>query len=408
MALSSPPKQKQILILGAGITGLSTALTLLTSSSPTASKYKITILASHIPGDYSLEYTSPWAGGHWRSHVGFSDADAENRGWDRKTYGVWARWLRGGDGELKGEGIEVMDEREKMIGLGFRTCHYFWGKESEETRGGDGSGIWFRGTVKNFGVLDLDAERKRMSRDGEGREVPEGAIMGMRYKSICFDPPRHLLYLFERVKSFGATIIQTKIDTIHGLEGVVKDAKQQAGIEHVFAFINCSGLSARHFLPPGEAKKLFPIRGQTILVKGEAKSTRTYVGLPGSPDSEMLYVVPRPGSNTTILGGCKQAGNWDENVDEGLNRRILEGVKKHGMCEELRNENRNFEVLSYQVGFRPGRKGGARVEVEKGKDGKGQVDGTWVVHSYGHAGAGYQGSVGCAERVAELVEGLGI
>jgi D-amino-acid oxidase len=28
------------------------------------------------------------------------------------------------------------------------------------------------------------------------------------------------------------------------------------------------------------------------------------------------------------------------------------------------------------------------------------------VHSYGHAGAGYQNSVGCAERVVELVRGL--
>jgi D-amino-acid oxidase len=32
------------------------------------------------------------------------------------------------------------------------------------------------------------------------------------------------------------------------------------------------------------------------------------------------------------------------------------------------------------------------------------IDGTWVVHNYGHAGWGYQGSYGCAERVVELVD----
>lgn len=54
-----------------------------------------------------------------------------------------------------------------------------------------------------------------------------------------------------------------------------------------------------------------------------------------------------------------------------------------------------------QVGFRPGWKGGPKVDVEKGR-----VDGGWVVHSYGHAGGGYQNSIGCAEEVRGLVEGL--
>lgn len=397
---STLQQPKEILILGAGITGLSTALALLTSTN----KYKITILATHIPGDFSPAYTSPWAGGHWRSHVGLSDADAENREWDAATYCTWTKWLEEGDGEVEGE---TMEEREKRLGLGFRTCHYFWGKEGEETRGGDGSGISFRDTVRDFGILDLDAERQARSSDGGERGVPEGAILGMRYKSICFDPPRHLLYLFEQVKKLGARFIKTRVDTSEGLVGVIKDAKYQAGIENVFAFINCSGLSARHFVSKDEAEKLFPIRGQTILIKGEAKMTRTYIGIPGNPDSEMLYVVPRPGSNTTILGGCKQAGNWDEKIDEELNGRIIEGVKKEILCEELRDEEGEFEMLSYQVGFRPGRKGGTRVEIESDAEGRREkVDDTWVVHSYGHAGGGYQGSVGCAERVAQLVEDL--
>lgn len=400
MASSSPREQKQILILGAGITGLSTALALLSS----VNDYKITILAAHTPGDFSPEYTSPRAGGHWRSHVGLSNRDAENREWDAKTYRKWTEWLESGDG-YGGKGKEEqMEEREKRMGLGFRTCHYFWGKEGEETSGGDGSGIWFRDTVKDFGILDLDAERMKA---GSGA-APEGAIMGMRYKSICFDPPQHLAYVFKRIKGLGAGVIRTQVNTSSGLKDVIKDAKRQAGIENVFTFINCSSLSARHFLPPEEAGKLFPIRGQTILVQGEAKTMRTYVGIPGKPDEEMLYVVPRPGSNTTIFGGCKQAGDWDEGVDEELTERIFEGVKEHRMCEELRDGKGEFAVLSYQVGFRPGRKGGARVEVEEDGGGREErVDGTWVVHSYGHAGAGYQGSVGCAERVAQLVAGLG-
>jgi len=60
-------EEKHIIIIGAGVTGLQTALSLLTS--PSTSHYNITIIASHIPGDLAPEYTSPWAGGHWRSHA---------------------------------------------------------------------------------------------------------------------------------------------------------------------------------------------------------------------------------------------------------------------------------------------------------------------------------------------------
>ena len=68
----------------------------------------------------------------------------------------------------------------------------------------------------------------------------------------------------------------------------------------------------------------------------------------------------------------------------------------------MRLINRDFEILSSKVGLRPGRKGGPRVEIE----GRERINGVWVVHSYGHAGAGYQNSGGCSEKVAKLVGGL--
>ena len=50
-------------VLGAGVIGLTTALVLRDHypASP------ITIVAKHLPGDRSIEYTSPWAGANWAS-----------------------------------------------------------------------------------------------------------------------------------------------------------------------------------------------------------------------------------------------------------------------------------------------------------------------------------------------------
>jgi D-amino-acid oxidase len=63
----------------------------------------------------------------------------------------------------------------------------------------------------------------------------------------------------------------------------------------------------------------------------------------------------------------------------------------------LLNDDGKFEVLSVQVGLRPARKGGVRVEIER-------LDGFLICHAYGHAGAGYQNSVGSANKVVRLLE----
>lgn len=44
----------------AGVAGLTTALLLSKNK-----HYKITVAAKHMPGDYDIEYASPWAGANY-------------------------------------------------------------------------------------------------------------------------------------------------------------------------------------------------------------------------------------------------------------------------------------------------------------------------------------------------------
>jgi D-amino-acid oxidase len=50
---------------------------------------------------------------------------------------------------------------------------------------------------------------------------------------------------------------------------------------------------------------MYPTKGQLVVVKGEAERVAMILG--GSLDA---YVIPRPGSGTTVLGGCRLAGDW--------------------------------------------------------------------------------------------------
>lgn len=49
-----------IFAIRAGVLGLTTTLRLLQAG------YKnVTVIAKHMPADYDIEYTSPWAGANW-------------------------------------------------------------------------------------------------------------------------------------------------------------------------------------------------------------------------------------------------------------------------------------------------------------------------------------------------------
>jgi D-amino-acid oxidase len=61
-----------------------------------------------------------------------------------------------------------------------------------------------------------------------------------------------------------------------------------------------------------------------------------------------------------------------------------------------------LQVVRHQVGLRPGREGGPRVEAETITDD--ELGKLHVVHSYGAAGFGYQCSYGMANLVVDLVK----
>jgi hypothetical protein len=72
-----------------------------------------------------------------------------------------------------------------------------------------------------------------------------------------------------------------------------------------------------------------------------------------------------------------------ENIDQDLTKMILERCKH--LAPELLVDGK-FEVIQAQIGRRPARKGGIRIEIERlDVDGKELI----VCHHYGHGGTGY-------------------
>ena len=108
--------------------------------------------------------------------------------------------------------------------------------------------------------------------------------------------------------------------------------------------------------------------------------------------------MKRAAGGGTVLGGCSQNGNIESQVDPNLAIRIM--TRCVNLCPSLTDGRgiEDLEVVRHGVGLRPNREGGARIERK-------MIGGTWVVHNYGHGGAGYQCSYGCAQAAVKLVEG---
>jgi len=331
-----------VVVLGGGVIGLTTAVELLRKG------YKVTIIAAHLPGDQSIEYTSPWAGAHWRTHA--SESDPRERAWDVTTYQYWMRQLTEDEQGSARSGLKTYES------LGY------WDVEPKELP-------WWSNHVSDF------------------HRLPQG---GVSFKSISINVPEYLLYLLNTAKVLGAQVIQLRIPTSEGFESALKfadTALEQRNVKPADCYVNATSLGAAKLC---NDNAMYPIRGQTVLVKGEAAAIRTKVG-----KDCIAYCIPRPGSGTTILGGTKEVGVWNEQVDESTTERILENCRALAP-ELLSGTDGGFQVVSVQCGLRPGRHGGARMEIE-------EVGPRTVVHAYGHAGAGYQNSIGAARDVLDMV-----
>jgi len=199
-------------------------------------------------------------------------------------------------------------------------------------------------------------------------ELPPEYAAGFEIDGFIVEPPIYLDWLTSRLVDQGVTITTNAVTSLEDLEADV--------------IVNCAGLAARDLVGDDT---MFPIRGQVVAVANPGINE----GVSDESDADRVaYIYPR--SNEVILGGARQIGNEQMVPDDDLTARILsDGARLDPRVSDV-------EVLDVRVGLRPGR---PEVRVEAGVLG----DGRPVVHNYGHSGAGFLLSWGCALDVVDLV-----
>ncbi|RCI10644.1 hypothetical protein L249_4440 [Ophiocordyceps polyrhachis-furcata BCC 54312] len=343
-----------IVIIGAGVSGLTSAL-LLSKSKGNA----VTIVAKHMPGDYHIEYASPWAGANV-----LPMADRENSRWERRTWPELKRLAE----HVPEAGIHFQGKAFAANPLKFAR----WQLTRDP---------WYAAVLPDFRELHPD-------------ELVPGHESGCEFTSVCINTATYLQWLLGQCLRNGVVVRRA----------VLADISEAGAMSHTGAapasviIINATGLGS---LKLGGVRDLtmLPVRGQTVLVRNECHPMITTSGTDDG-DVEVLYIMQRAGGGGTILGGTFDPDNWAAEPDPNISIRIMRRAIE--VCPNLTGGKGidGLSIIRHGVGLRPYRRDGARIETEV------TADGLRIVHNYGHAGWGYQASYGCAERVVELVNEL--
>ncbi|KAK3352247.1 D-amino acid oxidase-like protein [Lasiosphaeria hispida] len=348
-----------IVVLGAGVSGLTCALQLAKRN-----EHAVTVVAKHMPGDYDIEYTSPWAGANV-----LPMALEENSRWERRS---WP--------ELRRLAIEVPES-----GIHLQKARVLRRIKEEEAA--------FRGPLSD-GLFVPDPWYKTMMddfRELDASELPEGIRSGCEFGSVCINTVVYLPWLVGQCAARGVVFKRATL----------KHISEAASMSHTGRkadiVVNASGLQACRLGGVMDAT-VQPARGQTVLVRNEASPHMMVLSGCDDGDDEMVYTMARGVGGGTILGGTYQKGNWEANPDPNVAVRIMKrAIEVHPALTGGKGIEA-LDIIRHGVGLRPVRAGGVRLEEEV-------IDGTCVIHNYGHAGWGYQGSYGCAEGVLELIDG---
>ena len=143
--------------------------------------------------------------------------------------------------------------------------------------------------------------------------------------------------------------------------------------------INCAGIGARELVGDHD---LEPHRGQVAIVPRIEGLSCAIV----CDDAPLMYAIPR--RNDCLLGGTNEISD-NLTADPATTSRIV------AECSRVLNIDQ-ANVLAERVGLRPFRKSGVRLERDQLGDGR------TVIHNYGHGGAGFTLSWGCAREVVDL------
>jgi D-amino-acid oxidase len=165
-------------------------------------------------------------------------------------------------------------------------------------------------------------------------EVPSGYASAWRLTATTVAMPGYLDYLAGRLgRAGGTSAFPVKISKLSEASRLAPSAR---------AIVNCTGCGARDLVPDPD---VVAVRGQ-VVVAANPGITEFFIGTSSDP-GDLTYVFPH--GDVVVLGGTEQRDNWSLEADPDTAASII------AACGAIEPALREAPVLEHRVGLRPAR-----------------------------------------------------
>ncbi|MEH2332791.1 FAD-dependent oxidoreductase [Nostoc sp.] len=360
-----PDNDVNILVIGAGVSGLTTAICLREAG------FSVVIVADRFAPDL----TSIVAGALWEWPPAVCGSHGAPRSLERSK-----DWCMTTYNKFKKIHTEFGSEE---TGLYLRDA-YFYFKDVLENRPDD--------------LRKMNELKDKVDGFERGLQIVKETI-DLNFKGGIKDAYKHIApmtntdvymkWLLQYVKDIGCEIIQEKITV-----NVVQNEQELLHCFNARAIVNCAGLGS--IATTGDTS-MYPLRGALVRVKNLGKVVTDAHCISheqsSSNEQDIVYIVPK-GDDLVVLGGLTQQDEWgtDLSLEVPIIRQMYDG------CLEFLQELRELpldEKEPVRTGLRPLTEENVCVE---------RVLNTHIFYNYGHGGSGVTLSWGCSQEIVQLVQ----
>jgi D-amino-acid oxidase len=356
----------RVLVIGAGVSGLTTALSL----------YRAGLDVVLVAEKPASECVSVVAGALWEwppAVCGYHHDQislARSKGWCMESY-------------------EIFDElaKDPATGVFMRLSNFYFTHRIDETEHDLRKMSELAPRVRGF-LRDADLA------SANGISPTYGVIDAYRHVAPMIDTNQYMDWLLMQVEKAGIEVTRKRI--------VGRLADQERELLESYradAIANCTGLGAAelHDVP------MYPLRGALVrIINNGERIPRIEQAHCVSHDErrdgeqDIVFIVPR-GENMVVLGGLAEPDQWTTDINLENHQPVRDMYKR---CVKFMPVIEKAEIdpaEPVRAGLRPFRAQNVCLE---------QQPDTNIVHNYAHGGAGFSFSWGCAREVVEMVKFL--
>ncbi|MBB5077970.1 FAD-dependent oxidoreductase [Nonomuraea endophytica] len=361
-------RAERVLVIGAGVSGLTTALSLSRAGFEVvvAAEKDASQCVSVVAG--ALWEWPPAVCGYHHDQISLS----RSKGWCMESYEIF-------------DGLAA----DPSTGVFMRVSNFYFTHRVEQH-------VHDQNKMNELAVRVRGFERDPGLASANGVNPTYGIMDAYRHLAPMIDTDTYTGWLLRQAEEAGVKVVRARVSGL--LREQERELHQAYGVD---AIVNCTGLGAAelHGVP------MYPLRGALVRVlndgtripKIEEAHCVSHDERNGD-EQDIVFIVPR-GENLVVLGGLAEPDQWSTDINLDNHQPVRDMYNRCVQFMPAIGKAEIDPVEPVRAGLRPFRKQNVCLESEPG---------TRIVHNYAHGGAGFSFSWGCARETVDMVKSFTI